>query len=263
MAPNLFKRGPDRLSWVTEISPDAIRTNTCMSNAYDALLAKRMHEGVEFNRLQLDALITTIQPQTTAELFNCLHNAFEDQSFWSFRGHSNAGWTLTPVLERICRAHDLSQRGAERYVCEEFLKHISLYDKHPPSGMSVDLLALMQHFGAPTRLLDVTRSPYVALFFAVAEQEADWSCLWAFPTKYFLLDDRTQCAVGPIDNDVDGAIEAACLDTSDTGPFIIFPAKPTRANERSAVQQGEFLITANPAPFENSLQGSRQTAVRR
>ena len=33
----------------------------------------------------------------------------------------------------------------------------------------LEWLALMQHYGAPTRLLDFTRSPYVACFFALEE----------------------------------------------------------------------------------------------
>ena len=33
----------------------------------------------------------------------------------------------------------------------------------------LEWLALMQHYGTPTRLLDFTRSPYVACYFALEE----------------------------------------------------------------------------------------------
>lgn len=48
---------------------------------------------------------------------------------------------------------------------------------HVPEDV-IEWLALMQHFGAPTRLLDFTQSPYVATYFAVEDATED-SVIWA------------------------------------------------------------------------------------
>ena len=47
----------------------------------------------------------------------------------------------------------------------------------------LDWLALMQHYGAPTRLLDWTRSPYVALYFALEKADKE-SAVWAINREW-------------------------------------------------------------------------------
>jgi hypothetical protein len=44
----------------------------------------------------------------------------------------------------------------------------------------LDGLTLMQHYGAPTRLLDWTLSPWVAAYFASASSSMDDGVIWAF-----------------------------------------------------------------------------------
>jgi FRG domain len=69
----------------------------------------------------------------------------------------------------------------------------------PDKEDELEWLALMQHYGAPTRLLDCTTSPYVATFFAATSvQSPEDSAVWAFylPTLSALVTAvRDRCGV--------------------------------------------------------------------
>src|SRR4051812_40221908 len=78
-----------------------------------------------------------------------------------YRGHSHREYQLLPSLLR----YKLGLRH-ERNLMSVFMTQAA--DLIPPSlKSSWEYLAVMQHHGAPTRLLDWTESIDVALFFAV------------------------------------------------------------------------------------------------
>lgn len=96
--------------------------------------------------------------------FNSLENCFV------YRGHADAGWSLTSALERVIGANWSSDQVTkfEDFSLQVFRSKFHLYDQEnltPDSKLS--WLALMQHYGVPTRLVDFTESPYVALYFAL------------------------------------------------------------------------------------------------
>src|SRR5689334_12744842 len=82
-----------------------------------------------------------------------------------FRGHGDAGWALETSLERATSS--LPHRTVEDVLMNAFRQGAHLFEKHlPPADDDLSWLALMQHYGLPTRLLDWTRSPHVAAYFA-------------------------------------------------------------------------------------------------
>jgi len=95
-----------------------------------------------------------------------------------YRGQKDISKTLLPTLGRYMPAYlergldeeTAKQKlfGAERQVMRIFRKQSAAYLGYMPDGW--ELWSIAQHHGIPTRLLDWTLSPLVALFFAVEEE---------------------------------------------------------------------------------------------
>lgn len=77
-----------------------------------------------------------------------------------FRGQSLAEWTLKPSIYRGFVPPD-----HERELIRDFKTHASEFLSNDQRS-DVDWLFLAQHHGVPTRLLDWTLNPLVALYFA-------------------------------------------------------------------------------------------------
>ena len=79
-----------------------------------------------------------------------------------YRGHADKGWELIPSILRTPDGPEIEHRLFRDMVA------------HEPQSFSecrsaLDHLVQMQHYGLPTRLLDVTMNPLVALYFACEE----------------------------------------------------------------------------------------------
>lgn len=88
---------------------------------------------------------------------------------WIYRGQADASWGLSSSLERSSLFeidHDV-----ERALIEEYRKAIrSFPDFREMPSTNLEWLALLQHHGTPTRLVDFTESPYIAAYFAFQEE---------------------------------------------------------------------------------------------
>jgi hypothetical protein len=81
-----------------------------------------------------------------------------------FRGHSDARYELTPSLLRKWDNGDWQFMPSEDRLCKELL--IAHHEEFQGDDYCFDRLVRMQHYGLPTRLLDISGNPLVALFFA-------------------------------------------------------------------------------------------------
>jgi FRG domain len=104
-----------------------------------------------------------------------------------FRGMANADWNLITSFDRRFADQPPRQRLMlfERLV-ENFRRACQEYGVPEPIWSDDrKLLALGQHYGLPTRLLDWSESPYIAAFFAfqeipgAADPGTGHICVWA------------------------------------------------------------------------------------
>jgi len=103
----------------------------------------------------------------TWEEFLQLPHLAEDT--WIYRGQSE-DWPLKTSLERACERSNISLKDApslEQALITNFRRRYDGNDQQFVLSDTLYCLALMQHHGAPTRLLDWTYSPYVALYFSL------------------------------------------------------------------------------------------------
>jgi hypothetical protein len=99
---------------------------------------------------------------------------------WCFRGHAVATWHLASSLERYCTEFDFTDvPSTESSLLKTFYRHVAVHDSELRGINDPQvLLALMQHHGAPTRLLDWTYSPFIATYFALEAANGD-AAVWA------------------------------------------------------------------------------------
>jgi hypothetical protein len=97
---------------------------------------------------------------------------FHDEPTWGpwFRGESDATWRLRPKLYRDPQPKRDLRILEDEFQQEFIVRAPSLSPERPQN--SWDWYFLMQHSGAPTRLLDWTESALIALYFAVRNQSA-------------------------------------------------------------------------------------------
>jgi hypothetical protein len=92
----------------------------------------------------------------------------DEPGFW-YRGSRKSIWPLLPKLYRPkSKIKDLL--SAEDEIREEFVRRAPGLTTYKPAN-AWEWYFLMQHYGAPTRLLDWTENPQIGLYFAVKDTD--------------------------------------------------------------------------------------------
>ena len=96
-------------------------------------------------------------------------STYKDSIVLYFRGESRFSWELRPSLMRVCPAGHTPFRSVEAEMLND------LMTRQPESfgGLTSAIMewVFAQHHGLRTRLLDITRNPLVALFFACVDDD--------------------------------------------------------------------------------------------
>jgi len=105
-----------------------------------------------------------------------------------FRGQASSDWRLEPKIYRLLKKFPKHVAlGIEFDSIKYFAQHAQRYlspQLIPEATDIAEWLALMQHYGAPTRMLDWTTSFNVALYFATSGEPSDApGAVWFFSVE--------------------------------------------------------------------------------
>jgi hypothetical protein len=95
-----------------------------------------------------------------------------------FRGCQKSQWSLVPNLYRTIHKATNDDDEEEDDIREEFIRRALVLTSYKPEN-SWEWYFLMQHYGAPTRLLDWTDSALLGLYYGVKDNEGlHHSAVW-------------------------------------------------------------------------------------
>jgi len=213
--------------------------------------------------------IKPIEIENTTDIGEKFPKSTDPLSYeWIYRGQPTDS-PLKTTLERACDNFDLKTREQrfefENSLIREFQRRFHHYNIIMPSPKDeLECLSVMQHYGAPTRMLDWTYSPYIALYFALAEfseKPVVWATnlRWIQRSCFSLLKMRNK-EYSKLNDTERKQLENFVMKTPTAeekefaGNWLrklkhpekfVYPATPFNLNIRLTVQKGVFICSGD------------------
>jgi hypothetical protein len=160
--------------------------------------------------------------------------------FW-YRGQTNSNWNLQPKFLR-------GVNRPEWDIIGRFQQNATLLVERTPAT-DFDWLFLIQHYGGPTRLLDWSESPLVALWFAVNNDEtpdeaaAIWCLLPTVLNQYANFRAEFDGSIPSFSDSTLTSYSPTALQQEKRSHLIPMAAIASRNSPRIQAQQGVFTIS--------------------
>lgn len=193
-----------------------------------------------------------------AEIAGLLDNGDPFFIPYAFRGQSDYTWDLTPSLLRLLANKSISEKEAlniESLAVDEFrsLAYVHLTNAELESTKSTFAWwSIMQHHGAPTRLLDWSASIYVAAYFAVISNQDKDGAVWLLHIDEAIA--RMNSKYGVTETPTTEPENINTFLQEEVPPYILFIGRKCKS-VRMISQQGFFSVSRSVLGYHGEILG--------